>query len=121
MAERQRAHHDVDVVVGERQPVQVGGVELGSRYAGAGGAVHADDPVAARGEVFGVPAGAAGRVQRDAGRQRVDDLGHERFFVAVQPVARQAVALDRVDPLGRDPLIVQGAITPLTLSKASDD
>jgi hypothetical protein len=50
------------------------------------GAVDADDPVALSGEVLGVSAGTASRVQGDARWQGAEDLAHDGFFDAEQPI-----------------------------------
>jgi hypothetical protein len=74
MGQGQGAYDDVDVVVAQRQLVQVAALEFGLWHTRAGAgehvwrAVDADDPVALRRQVLGVSAGAAGGVQGDAGR-----------------------------------------------------
>jgi hypothetical protein len=80
MLQREGADHDVDMLVRHGQMVQVAFVELGVRQLRLRhgqhlrGAVHADDAVAEGSQVLGVTAGAAGRVQRPAARQAIEDL-----------------------------------------------
>ena len=94
----QRAHHDVHRRVGQRQPVQIAGPELGVRHPFAGPvehlgrAVHAHHAVPPRRQVLRVPAGAARGVEDGTGRQRVEDLVHDGLVDVEQAVARFVVA-----------------------------
>ena len=101
--ERERADREVDRVVGERQHGQVAGLEPPRRdlrpgqFQHRGRCVDADHPVAEGCQVFGVPAGAAGRVERVADRVARHDPVDRGLLGEHHRVARGVV--DR-GPLG---------------------
>jgi hypothetical protein len=86
VAERDRADDEVDGVVRERHVVQVRLVRLAIGHLLAsplehpGRGVDADHLVTQRGQVGGVAAGTAGRVESDADRKRVENLVHDRLL-----------------------------------------
>ena len=97
VAQRDRAHDEIDRVVGERQVVQVRFVERAVGHLRAGTREHlrrrvdADHRVAERRQVLGVPAGPAGRVESDADGQAVEDLAHDRLLDLEELIARLVV------------------------------
>jgi hypothetical protein len=86
VGQREGTDHHVDVLIGHGQLVQVALAELGARdlgpsdYQHLGATVNADHRMAERGQVCGLAAGAAGRVQRGTKGQAVQDLPDDRLF-----------------------------------------
>jgi hypothetical protein len=112
--QRQAAHHDVHVIVGQRQVPQVGHVKVrvGQLFAGPRQhlrrRVDADHPMAQRGQVGRMPSGSTRGVQRDPDRQTVQDGPDHRLLQVDQLIAgpivvvRPApVSLHTGDRLGR--------------------
>jgi hypothetical protein len=135
MAQRDRADDHIDGVVGERQVMQVCLVELalGHRLASAGEHlgrhVDADHLVSERRQVRGVATGTAGGVERDAERETVEDLAHDRLFQIKQLIPRLVVERSptgvafarrhrtRLDPFAQ---LFSGVQECLDLAEASD-
>src|SRR5690242_2400510 len=92
VSQRQSTHDDVYMVVGQGEIAQVALPQFRVRNADTNvsehvrGTVDADDVVALLGQVPGVPAGAASRVQGHAQRQSAEDLVHDGFFDSEQPI-----------------------------------
>jgi hypothetical protein len=91
------ANGHVRCAVADWQPVQGTGQEVRAGHPlpcpgeHLGGVVDAEDLVAKPGQVGGVPAGAARRVERPPGRYLVQDLPHQWLLDVDQRVARLVI------------------------------
>ena len=111
MRQRERADREVHRAVRQRQRSEVAGLEPRPGNLCSGVFQHlrrgidTDHPVTQRRQVLGVPAGAACRVERIAGRVARDHLPHDRLLGEHHRVARRVVDRRPLGVAARDRLL----------------